>query len=98
MIKVTDAELETILNILKKYFTSTKLLIFGSRITNSIKEFSDLDIALKAEKKLPFKALNRAIEDLEYSNLPFRVDIMDYNSISTEFQKIIDDNNISIDL
>lgn len=89
MINLKENELEITKNILKKYFKEDEIIIFGSRITNNIKKYSDLDIAIKGYEKIDLRLLNRAIEDFEYSKLPFRVDLMDYQRLSESFRKII---------
>ncbi|BDU49731.1 nucleotidyltransferase family protein [Haliovirga abyssi] len=93
MINLKDDELEIVKRILKKYFDKCEIIIFGSRITDDIKKYSDLDIAIKGTKKKDIRLLNRAIEEFEYSELAFRVDLLDYWRLSESFKNIIDDKN-----
>jgi len=93
MINLKENELEITKNILKKNFKKDEIIIFGSRITNEIKKYSDLDIAIKRNGKIEIRLLNRAIEEFEYSKLPFRVDLMDYWRLPESFRVIIDEKN-----
>lgn len=63
--------------------------VFGSRVDGSPKPYSDLDLAFVAEKELNLAAIGRLKEAFEESDLPFRVDVLDWNSISEDFRKII---------
>ena len=63
--------------------------VFGSRVTGLAKKYSDLDLAIISEKKLPVTVLYSLKEDLEQSDLPFRADILDWQAISDEFKKVI---------
>jgi len=38
---------------------------------------------------IPINTLARLKEDFEESDIPFRVEILDWNGISREFQKVI---------
>ena len=42
-----------------------------------------------AEKKLDIKVLGRLREDFQESDLPIRVDIVDWHAISKEFKSVI---------
>ncbi len=60
---------------------------FGSRVKHTNRRFSDLDLCYK--DKIDPKILMDIQFELEDSDLPFTVDIIDYNHCSKEFQKII---------
>lgn len=62
--------------------------IFGSRLTGKhLKKFSDLDLCYF--EKISSHEILRLEEDFEESNIPYRVDLIDWNACSSEFQKII---------
>ena len=60
---------------------------FGSRVKGTQKRFSDLDLCLK--ESIPFNIQGHIDEDFEESDLPFKVDVIDWNLISPEFREII---------
>ena len=93
MISVSSEEFEIIINILKVYIKKGKVYAFGSRYKNNNRKFSDFDIAIDMGEKLSFEFLNILKDAFEESDLPYRVDIIDYNNISDKFKKIIDCGN-----
>ena len=93
MISVSSKEFEIIINILHNYIKKGKVYAFGSRYKNNNRKFSDFDIAIDTGEKLSFEFLNIVKDAFEESDLPYRVDIIDYNNISDKFKKIIDGGN-----
>ena len=93
MISITDEEMNIILDIIKKYAGDCKVLVFGSRLKGTNKPFSDLDLAFISNEKLGLKKFSKLKLKFEESDLPYRVDIIDYNRVSKEFKKLIDDEN-----
>ena len=93
MIAASSEEFEIIINILNAHIKKGKVYAFGSRYKNNNKKFSDFDIAIDTGEKLSFEFLNILKDAFEESDLPYRVDIIDYNNISDRFKKIIDGGN-----
>lgn len=103
---------ETQLDLKSHYIEQTKTILkkntdknmiiwfFGSRVTAHSKPFSDLDIALQNtnNKLIPLKTIATIKADFIESDLPFKVDIIDYNSVFGIFKKNIDKNKIKISL
>ena len=70
--------------------TNSKVYIFGSRADGTAKKFSDLDLAIDFNgQKMPTKIKYELENFFEASNISIRVDIVDLNSISENFKKII---------
>ncbi len=63
---------------------------FGSRVNGPAKSYSDLDLAVVAPTQLNPETLRLLKEAFEESDLPFRVDVLDWNEASPEFQKVIE--------
>ena len=91
--------LELVKTILRKNLSeSAKVYAFGSRVKGTAKAFSDLDLAIDMGcKKLPAKTMNSLLSDFEESNLPYKVDVVDFNDISPEFQKIVEKDKVVVD-
>ena len=68
----------------------TEIILFGSRARNQSRESSDYDIAVKAAAALSGRKLYEIKDKLEESNIPFKVDEVDYAKISPELKEIID--------
>ncbi len=90
MIKVSREHLETIERILAEFASGCEVRAFGSRINDTAKDHSDLDLAVVASDKMKRRTKMLLKEAFEESDLPFRVDVVDYNAISDEFRTIID--------
>ncbi|MFH1318174.1 MAG: nucleotidyltransferase domain-containing protein [Candidatus Omnitrophota bacterium] len=82
--------MEIIQDILEKYILNWEVRAFGSRVNGTAKEYSDLDLVIVGKEKLPKKTLYILREEFQESDLPFRVEIMDWQTISDEFKKIIE--------
>ena len=73
-----------------------RVFVFGSRIKGTSKQFSDLDICLKDPiAPYDFEVLQ---EKFEKSDLPFKVDLVEYDRVSKFFQRIIDEQGIDLHL
>lgn len=93
MIAASSEEFEIIIKILNAHIKKGKVYAFGSRYKNNNRKFSDFDIAIDTGEKLSFEFLNILKDAFEESDLPYRVDIIDYNNISDKFKKIVDGGN-----
>ena len=62
------------------------LFFFLSRNTHS--QWSDIDIALKEEKKISRYAI------IEASNMPYKIDIVDFNSVTDDMRQSIENEGI----
>lgn len=92
MIKVNSIQLLIIKQILRKYLYDEEIRVFGSRISIKAKRYSDLDLVIVGKKKINPKILLKIKEDFEESDIPFRIDILDWHTISDNFRKIINKN------
>ena len=72
-----------------KHLPGKKIWVFGSRITDRAKPYSDLDLAIIDDSTLPLSLIASLTEDFINSDLPFKVDLVDWVAISPEFQSII---------
>ncbi len=98
-IDVAPHELKTVKEILEKTVApETLIIIFGSRIKGTHKKFSDLDICLKYTSPISSKTMGDLRELFECSNLPYKVDLVDYRNISPAFQKIVDKEGNALSL
>lgn len=76
-------ELETIYSIFEKYSDLKEVIIFGSRAIGNYKPGSDVDLALKTDKNPDL--VDRISRELnEESPLPYKFDVVDYNTVSKE--------------
>lgn len=90
MIDVTPHQLKIIIKTLREYVPECEVRAFGSRVSHTAKSYSDLDLAVVGKAELNQSRLNRLIEAFEESELPFRIDVLDWNAISESFRIIIE--------
>ena len=89
MIQLTPEQHAFILFTLHHHMPQARFLAFGSRVSGTAKPYSDLDIAVMDEKPIHLLTLSALTEALSESDLPFKVDIVDWHRISEEFQQVI---------
>ena len=89
MIDLNPNHLETVKGILAEHAPHCEARAFGSRATWTAKDYSDLDLAVVGEGPLDLGSLGRLKEAFEESDLPIRVDVLDWHGISESFQKVI---------
>jgi len=82
MYGLKQEDINCIQSILSKYQEVDSARIFGSRANGNFRNGSDVDIALKGEKVDFSIVLKISTELNEETMMPYRFDIVDYNSIS----------------
>jgi uncharacterized protein len=84
--------IQSIKEILAKVFNyqeKVKVFIFGSRVKGNHREFSDIDLAIKATSKKIKDKIPHLQDLLVESNIPFKVDAVAWEDIAKEyFQEI----------
>lgn len=63
--------------------------VFGSRANWTAKSHSDLDLALKGSEKLPGSLIDELAESFSESDLPIRVDVVDWHAVPATLQAVI---------
>ncbi|MDR0290091.1 MAG: nucleotidyltransferase domain-containing protein [Treponema sp.] len=96
MINISENELTIINGIISDLAPDCDVLAFGSRYYMKAKRYSDLDLAFMGDKKLGLKRCFQLEDAFAESDLPYRVDVLDYYILSPEFRAIIDSGNEKI--
>jgi uncharacterized protein len=63
--------------------------VFGSRATGRARRYSDLDLAIDAGRPLTLDQMAELVEAFRDSDLPYRVDLIDWHSIDPCFRRLI---------
>lgn len=90
MIDLTDEQLRIVRAIVAKWAPAAEVRAFGSRVNGTARKHSDLDLAIVGDGRIDTSTLNRLREAFEDSELPFRVDVLDWNAVSESFRNVID--------
>ncbi|KPJ67872.1 MAG: DNA polymerase beta subunit [Coxiella sp. DG_40] len=89
MIDINSKHLEVVKSILAKHLPGYEIWAFGSRIDSTAKKYSDLDLVIITDIPVPLITIASVKEAFSESNLPFKVDIIDWSITSENFRKII---------
>lgn len=87
---LSKEESKAVKDILNRAIPNLKVLAFGSRVSGkNLKPFSDLDLAIIGNGAISFDTLCKIKEEFSNSDLPFMVDIVDYNAVDKNFAEVI---------
>jgi predicted nucleotidyltransferase len=95
-IDVSALQWHLIQAILRKHVPDREIWAFGSRAKRTARTYSDLDLAIITEAPLPFAVTGALAEDFSESDLPFRVDIIDWASTQDYFRRIVEQEKVVI--
>ena len=93
---MSSAGLDILRAILRKHVPNQEIWAFGSRIKGTARRYSDLDLAIMTDRPLPIAIHGAMQEDFAESNLPFRVDILDWATTQVSFRRVIESDRILV--
>lgn len=93
---ITDKELHIVSGILQRYVPYCEVRVFGSRRDGTARTYSDLDLAIVGEGKMDEALIDTMKDAFQESDLPYRVDLLDWNTISPEFRNVIESRGFEI--
>lgn len=67
---------------------SYRVFLFGSRATGTARKFSDVDVGILGKKSVPGHVVELIKEDLEESNIPYKVDVVDFTAVDPSFRNL----------
>lgn len=82
----------TILSVL----SNVEIFIFGSRTQGKALEYSDIDIALRCDSEIDINKILQLKSKFSNSTFPYKVDIVDLNSVDEKFLEIIKNDLVKI--
>ena len=95
-IDIRPADLEAVRLILRDHVPAVEVRAFGSRVAWNARETSDLDLALMTDEPLTVAQMADLRAAFTESDLPFRVDLVDWASASDDFRKVIAREHVAI--
>ena len=87
---LSPQSVDIIKKIMQEYVPGCEVRVFGSRVNSTAKKYSDLDLVIVGKEKIPTRKMNALREAFEDSDLPIRVDVLDWHAISSDFRVIIE--------
>lgn len=94
LLDIRPDHLKIVQNILQEFVPEREVWAFGSRAKWLAKEYSDLDLCILGKAPLSFRILGLLEEAFEDSDLPYKVDVVDWATTSEGFRKIIEQDKV----
>ncbi len=83
-------------SILQKHVPQCEVWAFGSRAKWTAKPYSDLDLAVICDRPLSLDVSAGLADDFSDSDLPWKVDVVDWATTSEAFRKIIERDKVTL--
>ncbi|MBS3998430.1 MAG: nucleotidyltransferase domain-containing protein [Hydrogenophaga sp.] len=80
--------------ILQKHVPDREVWAFGSRARHTAKPYSDLDLAIVGTAPLGLALQAALADDFSESDLPWKVDVVDWVTTSESFRRIIERDRV----
>ncbi len=96
MIDLSPNYLKTVKGILAEHVPECEVRAFGSRAIWTAKDYSDIDLAIVGVSPLDCGTLSQLKEAFEQSDLPMRVDFLDWHTITDSFRKVIEQDCVVV--
>lgn len=87
---------EVVLRILQNHVPQFEVWAFGSRVKGTAKPYSDLDLAIITSHPLELDVCASLSDAFAESDLPWRVDVVDWASTSPAFRQIIEQDKVVV--
>lgn len=88
-IDLSGEETSVVLAILDRHVPDGAVWVYGSRASGGAQRYSDLDLAVVSDTALSPAVRSDLAEAFSESDLPWRVDILDWATASPEFRAIV---------
>lgn len=95
-IDVTPSQWAIIRDILARHVPTGEVWAFGSRARHTAKPYSDLDLAIIGPQALTLDTRAALAEAFSTSDLPWRVDIVDWAAASEPFKQAVAPDKVLI--
>lgn len=96
LIDIRPDHWDIVWRILQKHVPHFSVWAFGSRAKWTAKPYSDLDLAIITDKPLTLDVSASLSDDFSESDLPWKVDIVDWATTSESFRKMIERDKVEV--
>jgi uncharacterized protein len=90
MKQISEDIKKTVIQGIESLLPQSNIYVFGSRVLGTEKKYSDLDVAINNGSIISFLILSQLAEIFANSQIPYKIDIVDYQAVTDDFRKIID--------
>lgn len=95
-VDATCDQMAIVKEILQRHVPHLTVWAFGSRTRNTAKKFSDLDLAILTQDPLGLEIHAALVDDFSTSDLPWKVDIVDWALTDEAFRDVIQQHYIVV--
>lgn len=96
LLDIRPSHLQIVEAILRRHVPDREVWAFGSRAKWLARDTSDLDLAIIGQIPLSFQKLAAIRDDFSESDLPYKVDVVDWATTSESFRKIIEKDRVVV--
>lgn len=89
MLDLRPQDHQEVRQILDRHLPHREVRVFGSRVTNQAKPYSDLDLVIMGDELVAASTMAHLALDFEESDLPFRVDLLQWRNAPTSLRQVI---------
>lgn len=87
---------EIVQSILQRHVPQYEVWAFGSRAKSAAKPYSDLNLAVITDQLLPLNTSANLSDAFSESDLPLKVDVVDWATTRAPFRKIIERDRVTV--
>ena len=95
-VDIRSDHLAIVLDILARHVPEAEVWVFGSRAKWLARDTSDLDLCIRAAAPIGFAHMGALREAFEESNLPYKVDVVDWATTAESVSKIIERDKVVV--
>lgn len=95
-IDISPKQWQIISEILQRHVPNKEVWAFSSRATRTAKPYSDLDLAIIGDSPLSLGLFASLENDFSESDLPFKVDAVDWAVTAESFRRIIEAHRVVV--
>lgn len=96
MLDVSAKDLAIVREILRRRVPDVEVWAFGSRVQGNARRYSDLDLAIITDRPLALSLRGDLAEDFAESDLPFRVDVLDWATTRDNFRHVVEADRVVV--
>lgn len=93
---LSAAQMRIVREILARHAAGLTVWAFGSRARGHAKPYSDLDLAVITDQPMALARHTALADAFEQSDLPWRVDVVDWATTDEPFRRLIERDHIVI--
>ncbi len=95
-VEIQPRHWEIVREILLRHVPDLDVWAFGSRARFTAKKHSDLDLVVVGDRPLPLPTHAALVEAFSESDLPYRVDVVDWATTDEQFRRIIERDKVVV--